>query len=238
MSIVEFQNVSLCFEQDLKILRNVSFSLDSGSLTFVTGASGSGKSALLQLMSGGCESWEGGIKMFQKEMLRANKDQLPQLCSEIGVVFQELRLLDHLSPRENLSLPLYIDGISGDELDTPVSELLEWLGPRIGGVDAVSSLSVGEKRLLAIARSLVRKPRLVLADEPTASLDLRQKISVLRFFTKLCGLGTAVVIATNDDWLISQYAYSSQLYLEGGLIRQIEGAGLASAALHNDPVEP
>ena len=78
----------------------------------------------------------------------------------------------------------------------------------------------------------------MLADEPTASLDLRQKISVLRFFTKLCGLGTAVVIATNDDWLISQYAYSSQLYLEGGLIRQIEGAGLASAALHNDAVEP
>jgi len=176
--------------------------------------------------------------MFQKEILRANKDQLPKLRSEIGVVFQELRLLDHLSPRENLSLPLYIDGISGDELDTPVSELLEWLGPRIGGVQIVSSLSVGAEPLLEKARSLARKPKLVLADEPTASLDLRQKVSVLRFFTKLCGLGTAVVIATNDDWLISQYAYSSQLYIESGLVQQIEGAGLASAALYNGAVEP
>jgi len=238
LSILEFENVSLFFEPDLKILRNVSFSLASGSLNFVTGSSGSGKSALLQLMSGGCETWGGKITIFGNEILRANKDQLAKLRSEIGVVFQELRLVDHLSPRENLSLPLYIDGVSGDDMDTPVSELLEWLGPRIGGVQIVSSLSVGEKRLLAIARSLVRRPRLVLADEPTASLDLRQKVSVLRFFTKLCGLGTAVVIATNDDWLISQYAYSSQLYLESGSVQQIEGAGLASAALHSDAMEP
>jgi cell division transport system ATP-binding protein len=233
LSIVEFENVSLSFGQNLKILSGVSFSLDSGSLNFVTGSSGSGKSALLQLMSGGCGSWMGKIKMFKNEILPANKDQFAEMRSEIGVVFQELRLLDHLSPRENLSLPLYIDGISGDELATPVSELLEWLGPRIGGAKIVASLSGGEKRLLAIARSLVRKPRLVLADEPTASLDLRQKVAVLRFFTKLCNLGTAVVIATNDDWLISQYAYSSQLYLERGLLQQIEGAGLSSTALQN-----
>ena len=88
--------------------------------------------------------------------------------------------------------------------------------------------------MLAIARALVCRPTLVLADEPTASLDARQKTSVLQFFTELCALGTAVVIATTDDWLISQYACSSQLFIENGRLQQIEGAGLSSSAIYTE----
>ena len=162
------------------------------------------------------------------------RERTNETRSRVGIVFQELRLLDHLTARENLALPLIIGGAEAKDLEEPVSELLEWLGSSIKGARSVALLSAGEKRLLAIARALVCRPTLVLADEPTASLDSRQKSSVLQFFTELCALGTAVVIATTDDWLISQYACSSQLFIENGRLQQIEGAGLSSSAIYTE----
>ena len=234
MSIVEFKNVSLTFGDNPEILRDITFSLEAGSLTFVTGTIGSGKTALLKLMSAVSASWAGEIHILGQELLATDRNQLANLRAQIGIVCEELRLLNDLSPRENLALPLHVGGFSGKELDTPISELLEWLGAHIKATRYVGSLSVGEKQLLAIARALVRSPRLVVADEPTSCLDPRQKASVLAFFSKLCGLGTTVVIATNDDHLISQHPYHSQLFLENGVLHKIEGMDLLPpSASHN-----
>lgn len=234
MSIVEFENVSLAFGNKPKILHGAAFSLEAGSLTFVTGSSGSGKTALLKLMSGRGAPWVGKIRILGQELLATDKTQLANLRAQIGLVPEELRLLDYLSPRENLALPLHVGGLCGKGLDTPILELLEWLGPRVKAAKFVDSLSVGEKQLLAIARALVRSPRLVVADEPTAFLDFKQKASVLGFFSKLCGLGTTVVIATNDESLISKYPYHSQLFLDHGVLHQIDGvASLPSLTPHD-----
>ena len=234
MNVVNFENVGLTLENGLRLFCGLNFTLEEGSLNFVTGASGCGKTTLLQLMGGDRESWTGRIEVFEAEIVPGVREESTKTPSRVGIVFQELWLLDHLTARENLALPLLIDGAEGKELEEPVSELLEWLGSSIKGAKVVASLSAGEKRLLAIARALVCRPALVLADEPTASLDARQKTAVLRFFTELCALGTAVVIATTDDWLISQYACSSQLFIENGRLQQIEGAGLSSSAIHTD----
>jgi len=234
VSVVNFRNVGLTLENGMKLFHDLNFVLEKGSLNFVTGASGCGKTTLLQLMGGDYEFWTGRIKVFGSELLSGIGEGRNETRPRIGIVFQELRLLRHLTARENLALPLLIGGAQGKELEEPISELLEWLGPGITGAKAVDSLSAGERRLLAIARALVCRPDLVLADEPTASLDARQKASVLQFFAELCALGTAVVIATTDDWLISQYACSSQLFIENGRLQQIEGAGLSSSAIHTE----
>ena len=238
LGVVEFENVSLAIEQGHQLFSGVSFSLGAGSLNFVTGRSGSGKSALLQLMAGACQSWGGRIKIFQEELRQGDKEQLRKLQSRVGVVFQNHRLVGHLSPRGNLSLPLLIDGVHGDDLDKPISELLAWLGPEIADADAVSALSSGQKRLLAIARSLVRSPHLVVADEPTSSLDRGQKFLMLRFLEDLCGLGTTVVIATTDDELMSQNPYSSRLCIEGGSIYHAQDAELSAASIGIEPSYP
>ncbi|MEE2694700.1 MAG: ABC transporter ATP-binding protein [Pseudomonadota bacterium] len=234
MNAVKFENVGLILENGVALFRGLSFALEQGSLNFVTGASGCGKTTLLQLMGGDFPSWTGRIQVFETEILPGFREELARPRSRVGIVFQEPRLLDHLTARENLTVPLLIGGAAGKELEEPVSELLEWLGTDIKGAKSVASLSTGEKRLLAIARALVCRPALVLADEPTASLDAKQKASVLRFFTELCALGTAVVIATTDDWLISQYVCSSQLFIENGRLQQIEGTGLLSSTVHSD----
>ena len=234
MKVVNFENVGLTLENGLNLFRGLNFVLEEGSLNFVTGASGCGKTTLLQLMGGDCEFWTGRIEIFESELLSGVRERTIETRSRVGIVFQELRLLDHLTARENLALPLIIGGAEAKDLEEPVSELLEWLGSSIKGARSVALLSAGEKRLLAIARALVCRPKLVLADEPTASLDARQKTSVLQFFTELCALGTAVVIATTDDWLISQYACSSQLFIENGRLQQIEGAGLSSSAIYTE----
>ena len=234
MNVVNFENVGLTLENGLNLFRGLNFVLEEGSLNFVTGASGCGKTTLLQLMGGDCEFWTGRIEIFESELLSGVREHTNETRSRVGIVFQELRLLDHLTARENLALPLIICGAEAKDLEEPVSELLEWLGSGIKRARSVALLSAGEKRLLAIARALVCRPTLVLADEPTASLDTRQKTSVLQFFTELCALGTAVVIATTDDWLISQYACSSQLFIENGRLQQIEGAGLSSSAIYTE----
>ena len=234
MKVVNFENVGLTLENGLNLFRGLNFVLEEGSLNFVTGASGCGKTTLLQLMGGDCEFWTGRIEIFESELLSGMRERTNETRSRVGIVFQELRLLDHLTARENLALPLIIGGTEAKDLEEPVSELLEWLGSGIKRARSVALLSAGEKRLLAIARALVCRPTLVLADEPTASLDTRQKTSVLQFFTELCALGTAVVIATTDDWLISQYACSSQLFIENGRLQQIEGAGLSSSAIYTE----
>ena len=234
MKVVNFENVGLTLENGLNLFHGLNFALDQGSLNFVTGASGCGKTTLLQLMGGDCEFWTGRIEIFESELLSGMRERTNETHSRVGIVFQELRVLDHLTARENLALPLIIGGTEAKDLEEPVSELLEWLGSGIKRARSVALLSAGEKRLLAIARALVCRPTLVLADEPTASLDTRQKTSVLQFFTELCALGTAVVIATTDDWLISQYACSSQLFIENGRLQQIEGAGLSSSAIYTE----
>ena len=222
--MVRFDNVGMRYGTAPEVLRDISFSLQTGSFHFVTGASGAGKSTLLRLLYFAHQPTRGLITMFQHDLATADRRTLTALRRRIGIVFQDFRLLDHLSLRENVALPLKIDGLSGAQVDSSVEELLDWigLGKRID-VHA-STLSGGEKQRLAIARAVVRRPDLLLADEPTGNVDPDNSVHLLRLFRELNKLGTSVVIATHDESLFTRFNHP-RLHLRDGSMRFIPAEG-------------
>jgi cell division transport system ATP-binding protein len=201
-----------------EVLRDISFTLEPGSFQFLTGPSGAGKSSLLRLLFLGYRPSRGMITMFGEDVSDADREQLATLRQKIGVVFQDFRLVDHLSARENVALPLRIAGVSDDDIAGPVTELLDWVG--LGDkLDAFpQTLSGGEKQRLAIARAVIRRPRLLLADEPTGNVDGVNGRRILRLFEALNGLGTTILLATHDERLIARYAHPCLRLVGGQLV--------------------
>jgi len=216
--MVRFDNVGMRYGIEPEVLRDLSFSIETGSFHFITGASGAGKSSLLRLLYLAHRPSRGLITMFQQDLAIANRRTLTALRRKIGVVFQDFRLLDHLTLRENVALPLKIDGVEAAQIGSHVKELIDWigLGTRIDAY--ASTLSGGEKQRLAIARAVIRRPSLLLADEPTGNVDPNNSLRLFRLFQELNKSGTSVVIATHDESLVSQFDYP-QLRLLGGSLR-------------------
>ena len=216
--MVRFENVGMRYGLGPEVLRDISFTLEPGSFQFLTGPSGAGKSSLLRLLFLGYRPSRGIITMFGEDVAEASREQLAMLRQRIGVVFQDFRLVDHLSARENVALPLRIAGVSDEDIVAPVTELLDWVG--LGDkLDAFpQTLSGGEKQRLAIARAVIRRPRLLLADEPTGNVDGINGRRILRLFEALNDLGTTILIATHDERLISRYAHPCMRLAAGQLL--------------------
>src|SRR5471032_1001756 len=160
--MVRFENVGMRYGSGPEVLRDVSFSLEPGSFTFLTGLSGAGKTTLLKLIYVAEPPSRGLITLFGAELATARRRDLPGLRRRIGVVFQEFRLLDHLSAFDNVALPLRIAGGKPKAYRSDVAELLAWigLGTRLHAMPA--TLSGGEKQRLAIARAVVSRPDILL----------------------------------------------------------------------------
>ena len=205
--MVRFQNVGLRYGLGPEVLRDISFHLAPGSYHFLTGPSGAGKSSLLKLMYLGLHPSRGNISMFNQEIATIDQTELPNLRRRIGVVFQNFRLLDHLSTLDNVGLPLRIAGAKESTVRDNVAELLNWVG--LGNhLDArPPTLSDGEKQRVAIARAVIGRPSLLLADEPTGSVDLDQGLRILHLFEQLNKIGTTIVIATHDQSLIERFRH-------------------------------
>ena len=169
--MVRFENVGMRYGAGPEILRDVNFALEPGSFTFVTGPSGAGKSTLLKLVFMAEEPSRGLITIFGRDLAATKRSELPALRRRVGVVFQEFRLLDHLSTFDNVAMPLRLAGKREGEYGKDVEELLSWVG--LGNrLDAKPpTLSGGEQQRVAIARAVVAKPDLILADEPTGNVD-------------------------------------------------------------------
>lgn len=216
--MVRFENVGMRYGLGPEVLRDISFTLEPGSFQFLTGPSGAGKSSLLRLLFLGYRPSRGIITMFGEDVAEADRQQLAMLRQRIGVVFQDFRLVDHLSARENVALPLRIAGVSDEDILAPVTELLDWVG--LGDkLDAFpQTLSGGEKQRLAIARAVIRRPRLLLADEPTGNVDGVNGRRILRLFEALNDLGTTILLATHDERLIARYAHPCMRLVAGQLL--------------------
>lgn len=222
--MVRFDNVGMRYGVAPEVLRDISFSLEAGSFHFITGASGAGKSSLLRLLYLAHRPSRGLITMFQHDLATANRVTLTALRRKIGIVFQDFRLLDHMTLRENVALPLKIDGLSSAEIESPVEELLDWIGLGKRMDVHASTLSGGEKQRLAIARAVVRRPSLILADEPTGNVDPDNSVQLIGLFRELNKLGTSVVVATHDESLFTQLNYP-RLHLLDGSLRFIPAEG-------------
>ncbi len=202
--LIRFENVGLRYGMGPEILRDVSFTIPERSFQFLSGPSGAGKTSLLRLLFMSLRPTRGLITMFGKDRSRITRRELPLLRRRIGIVFQDFRLLDHMTTYENVALPLRVRGREEGSYRSDVVELLKWvgLGDRMHVLPPV--LSGGEKQRAAIARALIEQPQVLLADEPTGNVDPTLARRLLRLFLELNRLGTAVVIATHDLQLMEQ----------------------------------
>jgi len=216
--MVRFENVGMRYGAGPEVLRDVTFVLEAGSFTFLTGLSGAGKTTLLKLVCLAEPPSRGLITLFGCDLATIKRSALPALRRRIGVVFQDFRLIDHLSAFDNVALPLRIAGRQESEYARDVEELLAWvgLGDRLKAVPP--TLSGGEQQRVAIARAVVARPDLLIADEPTGNVDPEIGARLIRLFAELNRLGTTVLIATHDRNLVESTRAREMRLVDGRLV--------------------
>jgi cell division transport system ATP-binding protein len=215
--VVRFENVGLRYGLGPEVLRDLTFRIDPHSFQFLTGPSGAGKTSLMRMLFLSLKPTRGLITLFGHDMATLGRDACASLRRRIGVVFQDFRLLDHMTTYENVALPFRVMGRHEDSYRDQVVELLQWvgLGERMWAYPPI--LSGGEKQRAAIARAVIARPQLLLADEPTGNVDPNHAQRLLRLFIELNKSGTAVLIATHDIALMDQYDARRLVLHEGRL---------------------
>ena len=222
--IVQFDNVGLRYGTEREVLSNISFTLFSGRFYFLTGESGAGKTSLLKLLYLAQRPSRGAIRMFGRDVITLPRDKLPAYRRRMGVVFQDFRLVDHLSAFDNIALPLRVSGVREADLRGPVEDMLEWVGLANRADARRATLSGGERQRVAIARAVIGRPEVLVADEPTGNVDPDMALKLMRLFEALNRLGTTVVVATHDLQLLRKVPDSLIMRLSKGSLLDPTGA--------------
>ncbi len=222
-SVVEFDNVGLRYGTGAETLIDVSFTLFPGSFYFLTGASGAGKTSLLKLLYLAHRPSRGAIRMFGQDAVTMSRERIPGFRRRIGVVFQDFRLVPHLSAFDNIALPLRIAGILENDLLGPVTEMLAWIGLSERANARPATLSGGEQQRVAIARAVIGRPEILVADEPTGNVDPDMARRLLQLFAALNKLGTTVVVATHDIHLLNEIEGAQMMRLDKGKLSDPSG---------------
>ncbi|OJW69968.1 MAG: cell division ATP-binding protein FtsE [Sphingomonadales bacterium 63-6] len=222
--IVQFDNVGLRYGAGKEVLSDISFTLYPGSFYFLTGASGAGKTSLLKLLYLAQRPSRGAIRMFGTDVITLPRARLPAFRRRLGVVFQDFRLVQHLSAFDNVALPLRVSGVRESEITRPVAEMLEWVGLADRADARPATLSGGEQQRVAIARAVIARPDMLVADEPTGNVDPELALKLLRLFEALNRLGTTVVVATHDLHLLKNVPESLIMRLDKGRLSDPTGA--------------
>lgn len=200
--IVIFEDVHKAFRADCPVLRGFSLTIERGEFVFVTGPSGSGKSTLLRLLYAADFVDGGRILFLGREVGRLTPESIPFLRRNIGVVFQDFKLVETFTVLENVGMPLEVLGLPSRLIRLRAGEALERVGLGGRGMQRASSLSGGEKQRIAIARAIVGEPAILLADEPTGNLDPQLAVDVLGLFEDIHDSGVTVLFATHDRSLL------------------------------------
>jgi cell division transport system ATP-binding protein len=217
MALVKFSNVGLRYSSGPEILHDINFELEPGSFHYLTGSSGAGKTSLMKLLYIGQRPTRGIITMMGRDLSTLNRKAMPEIRRQIGVVFQDFRLLHHLSAFDNVALPLRISGLTEKDIKRNVTELLNWVGLGEKMAARPHTLSGGEQQRIAIARAVINRPKLLLADEPTGNIDENIGFKLLSLFEELNKHGTTVIIATHDEDIVRRFPHP-QLRLDKGTL--------------------
>jgi len=218
--VVRLENIGKRYGSGAEVLHDVTLTLDPGGFYFLTGVSGAGKTTLLKLIYLGERPSRGIVTLFDTDTATADRATQTALRRRIGIVFQDFRLIEHLSVRDNVALPLRIAGAPEREIRENVPELLGWLGLGDKADLRPNTLSGGEQQRVAIARAIVRRPDLLLADEPTGNVDDEIAMLLVRVFERINRLGTTVMIATHDVAFARQFEHE-RFHLEQGVVTPV-----------------
>jgi cell division transport system ATP-binding protein len=208
-----------------EVLHDISFRLEPGAFRWLRGASGAGKTSLLRLLYLDVRPTRGRLTLLGTDVTAAPRRGLPALRRRIGVVFQDFRLLAHLSAFDNVALPLRIAGRPEGQIRADVGELLRWVGLSRHMDARPAELSGGEQQRVAIARAVIARPALLLADEPTGNLDDAQAERLMVLFKEMNRIGTTVIVATHNDTLVARHP-AAALHIQGGRLVEDDGFGL------------
>lgn len=220
--VVRFDNIGLRYGLGPEVLQDVSFSLAQGSFHFLVGPSGAGKSSLLKLMYLALKPSRGLISLFGNDIATTRRHDLPGLRRKIGVVFQDFRLLRHLSAFDNVALPLRVARTRESDVRKNVEEMLAWVELQNHVKARPPTLSGGQQQRVAIARAVIARPKLLLADEPTGNVDDKMAMRLIHLFEELNKLGTTIVIATHNETLVERLGHPC-MRLDSGRL-EIEAA--------------
>ena len=215
--VVKFERVGLRYGFGPEILQDINFSLEPGAFHFLIGESGAGKSSLLKLIYLAFKPSRGMISLFGRDTSSIARGDFPRLRRRIGVVFQEFRLLSHLSTFDNVALPLRVAGIKESQVKKHVTELLEWVGLENHMGSRPPTLSGGQQQRVSIARAIIGRPSLLLADEPTGNVDDSMGLRIMHLFEELNRLGTTLIIAMHSMQLVERMGHA-KLNLENGCL--------------------
>jgi len=232
--LITFEHVGLRYSIGPEVLSDISFTLEPGSFHFLTGPSGAGKTSLMRLMYLERKPTRGMINMFGMNVGALSREKLIGLRRRIGVVFQDFQLLQHMSAFDNVALPLRIMGKKEKEIRSNVSELLEWVGLGDCMNALPQTLSGGQQQRIAIARSVVTRPRMLLADEPTGNLDDEIGYRLMHLFEQLNRMGTTIVIATHNELMMQKFNHA-RLVLKSGMMEVLPPIG--QSGIHDDVPE-
>ena len=199
-----FDNLSKRYPGGFEALRNVNFKMDAGEMAFLTGHSGAGKSTLLKLLMLMVRPTSGNLLINGKNLNRLSNSQIPMYRRQVGVVFQNHQLLLDRTVFDNVALPLQVSGYPASEIGRRVRAALDGVGLLDKEQQNPMALSGGEQQRVGIARAVVHKPRILLADEPTGNLDPQLSTEIMALFRRFQSVGVTVLIATHDINLINR----------------------------------
>jgi cell division transport system ATP-binding protein len=225
MAVVELEHVGKRCDTGAQIIADVSLTLEEGAFYFLTGASGAGKTTLLQLITLAERPSRGKLTLFGADAASLDRNARAALRRRIGIVFQDAWLIDGLSARDNVALPLRIAGAPEDRIRDNVAELLAWVGLAERADARAAALSGGERQRVAIARAIVHRPELLVADEPTGNGGDEIALLLVRIFERINRLGTTVLIATDDAAFARRFEHR-RFHLDRGMLSDA-GAALA-----------
>ncbi|MDR2008543.1 MAG: ATP-binding cassette domain-containing protein [Alphaproteobacteria bacterium] len=201
-NLITFENVGLRYGLSPEVLKDINFQVNEGDFIFLGGESGAGKSSLLSLMNLSIAPSRGFLSILGQDVQNLNSKSIADIRRQVGIIFQDFRLINHLNIFDNIALPLIIENINKDEIALRVEEMLNWIGLKDYTDATPLSLSGGQQQRVAIARAIIKKPALILADEPTGSIDNKMAARILLMLEELNAQGMAVVFATHNSELL------------------------------------
>jgi cell division transport system ATP-binding protein len=225
--MLRLDHVAMRYGDGPEVLHDLDLTLNRGDFVFLMGPTGAGKTSLLRLLGLLQKSSRGRLTLFDRDVATLGREELTAFRRRIGMVFQDVRLLDHLSVFDNVALPLRIHGGQDEQIGSFVSEMVTWLGLS-DAIDAKPPiLSMGQRQLVAVARAVIIRPNLLLCDEPTSNLDPKLARRLMHLFSQLRKLGTTVVLATHSEDLVERYPHPIVRIAKG----RVKGPVPALAAL-------